>query len=137
MSNKPFLKFFSPYLWKNKVLILFFLLFLSALLKGQEAFFVPLPGKLRTAETTVDSFLDKTLLSTSKVNIRKIQVNKPENWQLSIPLENEINWVLSLKKVNIWTDEFPHSGLAKRTDPYISVIGRSRLVCWPQSLGGG
>lgn len=108
MSNKPFLKFFSPYLWKNKVLILFLLLFLSALLKGQEAFFVPLPGKLRTAETTVDSFLDKTLLSTSKVNIRKIQVNKPENWQLSIPLENEINWVLSLKKVNIWTDKFPN-----------------------------
>ncbi|NBU35782.1 MAG: T9SS C-terminal target domain-containing protein [Bacteroidetes bacterium] len=108
MSIEPFLKFFSPYLWKDKVLMLFFLVSLSVLLEGQEAFFVPLPANLRTSESTVDSLLEKTLLSTSKGSIRKILLNTPDNWQLSIPLEKETNWVLSLKRVNIWADGFPN-----------------------------
>ena len=108
MSYKPFLKFFSPYLGMNKVLIIFSLVSLSLLLKAQEAFFDPLPASLRTSESTVDSLIDRTLLTASKGSIRKIQSNAPENWQLSIPLENGSNWVLTLKKTKIWADDFPN-----------------------------
>ena len=102
MIHKPFLKFFSAYLLKIKVIMVFLLVSLSILVKAQEAFFIPLQSDIRTSDSLLDSLVNKSLFTTSKNSIRKILTNEPDSWNLIIPLQNESNWVLALEKVKIW-----------------------------------
>lgn len=102
MIHQPFLKFFSAYLLKIKVVMVFLLVSMSILVKAQEAFFTPLQSDIRTSDPLLDSLVNKSLFTTSKNSIRKILANEPDRWDLVIPLENESNWVLALEKVKIW-----------------------------------
>jgi hypothetical protein len=102
MIHKPFLKFFSAYLLKIKVIMVFLLVSLSILVKAQETFFIPLQSDFRTSDLLLDSLENKSLFTTSKNSIRKILANEPDQWDLVIPLEKESNWVLALEKVKIW-----------------------------------
>jgi hypothetical protein len=108
MSGKSYGAFFFPCFWLGKVFFLALLLAFPQFHKAQDSFFVPLPAGLRSSESIIDSLSEKTLLSTSRSSIRKIQTGTPENWRLGIPLETGAPWILSLKKTNIWTDDFPN-----------------------------
>jgi len=100
--HKSFLKFFSAYLLKIKVILVFLLVSLSILVKAQETFFIPLQSDFRTSDPLLDSLENKSLFTTSKNSIRKILANETDQWDLVIPLEKESNWVLALERVKIW-----------------------------------
>jgi hypothetical protein len=105
MKYKSFSTIFYPYFWWNRAQMLLFWVSLSISVSAQDLIFVPNPNPLRTADSFLDSLTNKIQLSASRINIRKIQSNAPDQWLLSVPTDNGTSWVLDLKKVQLWEDQ--------------------------------
>lgn len=105
MINNLLEKYHFKFLTSKRYLFYVFFVFLSLVVNAQDPFFIPSNNELRESNIFLDSIMNKTLLSASRANIRKIQNNEPETWRLVLPYKDGANWILELRKANLTVKE--------------------------------